>query len=62
MDVVEELEEEESPLKPLPFKASAELANSISSFLHFSSFATFAFCFLDIRPNLTAKTKLKINN
>ena len=53
LDVVDELDEEERPLKPFPFKLFRS-ANSISSFLHLSSLATLAFCFLDILPNLTA--------
>ena len=53
LDVVDELDEEERPLKPFAFMVFRS-ANSISSFLHLSSLATLAFCFLDILPNLTA--------
>ena len=34
--------------------AAAAVANSASSFCVLSSLATLAFCFLDMRPNLTA--------
>ena len=51
-DEDEDEEDDVLPVLPLPFKAM--YSKRFSLFLAFSSLATLAFCFFDIRPNLTA--------